>query len=61
MTFEERKAQENEKPQRRRLVFGGELKSLALHEFGGVPRIDLLGLFPDSPIEPDPAPPTRIA
>ncbi|HZZ62519.1 MAG TPA: DUF4170 domain-containing protein [Roseiarcus sp.] len=90
MTFDEPKAQENEKPQRRRLVFGGELNSLVSHEFGGVPRIDLVGLVPDSAsaepawpakakqtldsvqtryfiahphrlIEPDLAPPTRIA
>jgi Domain of unknown function (DUF4170) len=90
MTFDEPKAQENEKTQRRRLAFGGELKLLDSHEFRDISKIDVVGLFPDyassegawrakaqqtvdSPqtryfiahlhrlIEPDLAPPTRIA
>jgi len=47
MTFDEPKAQENEKPQRRRLAFGGELKSLDSHEFRDISKIDVVGLFPD--------------
>jgi Domain of unknown function (DUF4170) len=47
MTFDEPKAQENEKPQRLHLVFGGELKSLDSHEFRDVSEIDVVGLFPD--------------
>jgi hypothetical protein len=47
MTFDERKSQENKKPQRLHLVFGGELKSLDSHEFRDVCDIDVVGLYPD--------------
>jgi len=90
MTSPERKSQEQEKPQRLHLVFGGELKSLESHEFRDPSKIDIVGLFPDYAsaerawrakaqatvdsaqtryfivhlhrfLEPDLAPPTRIA
>ena len=41
------KAQEEEKPQRLHLVFGGELKSLETHEFRDIGKIDIVGVFPD--------------
>ncbi len=47
MTSPERKSQEQEKPQRLHLVFGGELKSLESHEFRDPSKIDIVGLFPD--------------
>ncbi len=47
MTSKEPKAQEAERPQRLHLVFGGELKSLDIHEFRDVSKIDIVGLFPD--------------
>jgi hypothetical protein len=90
MTSPDAMAQDEAKPQRLHLVFGGELKSLDCHEFRDVDKLDVVGLFPDYAsaerawrakaqatvdsaqtryyivhlhrlIEPDLAPPTRIA
>jgi len=47
MTSADPKAQEEEKPQRLHLVFGGELKSLDTHEFRDPSKIDVVGIFPD--------------
>jgi hypothetical protein len=41
------KAENEAKPQRLHLVFGGELKSLESHEFRDVDKLDIVGLFPD--------------
>jgi Domain of unknown function (DUF4170) len=41
------KAQDEAKPQRLHLVFGGELKSLASHEFRDPEKLDIVGIFPD--------------
>ncbi len=40
-------AQDEAKPQRLHLVFGGELKSLESHEFRDPEKIDIVGIFPD--------------
>ena len=47
MTSREAKAEDEEKPQRLHLVFGGELKSLGSHEFRDPAKLDIVGLFPD--------------
>ena len=47
MTSPEAKAQDEVKPQRLHLVFGGELKSLESHEFRDPKKLDIVGLFPD--------------
>ena len=47
MTSPDAKAQDDAKPQRLHLVFGGELKSLDSHEFRDVDKLDIVGLFPD--------------
>ena len=47
MTPPDAKAQDEAKPQRLHLVFGGELKSLESHEFRDVDKLDIVGLFPD--------------
>jgi hypothetical protein len=47
MTSHDPKADEQEKPQRLHLVFGGELKSIETHEFRDVGKIEIVGLFPD--------------
>ena len=41
------KAEDDAKPQRLHLVFGGELKSLGSHEFRDPAKLDVVGLFPD--------------
>jgi hypothetical protein len=41
------KAQDEAKPQRLHLVFGGELTSLESHEFRDPSKLDIVGLFPD--------------
>jgi Domain of unknown function (DUF4170) len=41
------KAENEAKPQRLHLVFGGELKSLDSHEFRDVDKLEIVGLFPD--------------
>jgi hypothetical protein len=40
-------AQDEAKPQRLHLVFGGELKSLESHEFRDPEKLDIVGIFPD--------------
>jgi Domain of unknown function (DUF4170) len=47
MTSPDPKAQDEVKPQRLHLVFGGELKSIETHEFRDLAKIDIVGLFPD--------------
>ena len=47
MTSPDAKAQDEAKPQRLHLVFGGELKSLDSHEFRDPDKLDIVGLFPD--------------
>jgi hypothetical protein len=47
MTSPDAKAPDEAKPQRLRLVFGGELKSLESHEFRDIDTLDIVGLFPD--------------
>jgi hypothetical protein len=47
MTPPDEKAQDEAKPQRLHLVFGGELKSLESHEFRDPEKLDIVGLFPD--------------
>jgi hypothetical protein len=47
MTSPNAKAQDEAKPQRLHLVFGGELKSLDSHEFRDPAKLDIVGLFPD--------------
>jgi Domain of unknown function (DUF4170) len=47
MTSPDAKAQDEAKPQRLHLVFGGELKSLDSHEFRDTDKLDIVGLFPD--------------
>ena len=47
MTPPDAKAQDEAKPQRLHLVFGGELKSLESHEFRDPAKLDIVGLFPD--------------
>ncbi len=47
MTSPDAKAQDEAKPQRLHLVFGGELKSLESHEFRDPSKLDIVGLFPD--------------
>ena len=41
------KTQDEAKPQRLHLVFGGELKSLESHEFRDPEKLDIVGVFPD--------------
>jgi hypothetical protein len=41
------KTQDEAKPQRLHLVFGGELKSLESHEFRDPQKLDIVGIFPD--------------
>jgi hypothetical protein len=40
-------AQDEVKPQRLHLVFGGELRSLESHEFRDPQKLDIVGIFPD--------------
>jgi hypothetical protein len=47
MSSPEAKAEDEAKPQRLHLVFGGELKSLESHEFRDPAKLDIVGLFPD--------------
>jgi hypothetical protein len=47
MTSRDPKAQDEAKPQRLHLVFGGELKSIDAYEFRDLSKIDIVGLFPD--------------
>jgi hypothetical protein len=47
MSSPDAKAQDEVKPQRLHLVFGGELKSLGSHEFRDPAKLDIVGLFPD--------------
>ena len=47
MTPPDAKAQDEAKPQRLHLVFGGELKSLESHEFRDPGKLDIVGIFPD--------------
>jgi hypothetical protein len=47
MTPPDAKAEDEAKPQRLHLVFGGELKSLESHEFRDPAKLDIVGLFPD--------------
>ena len=47
MTSPDAKAQDEAKPQRLHLVFGGELKSVGSHEFRDPAKLDIVGLFPD--------------
>jgi hypothetical protein len=47
VTSPDAKAQDEAKPQRLHLVFGGELKSLESHEFRDPATLDIVGLFPD--------------
>jgi hypothetical protein len=39
--------QDEVKPQRLHLVFGGELRSLESHEFRDPQKLDIVGIFPD--------------
>jgi hypothetical protein len=39
--------QDEAKPQRLHLVFGGELRSLESHEFRHPDKLDIVGIFPD--------------
>ena len=47
MTPPDSKAEDEAKPQRLHLVFGGELKSLESHEFRDPGKLDIVGIFPD--------------
>ena len=47
MSSSDAKAQDEAKPQRLHLVFGGELKSLESHEFRDPAKLDIVGIFPD--------------
>ena len=47
MTSPDAKAQDEAKPQRLHLVFGGELKSVGSHEFRDPEKLDIVGVFPD--------------
>ena len=47
MTPPDAKAEDEAKPQRLHLVFGGELKSLESHEFRDPEKLDIVGIFPD--------------
>ena len=47
MTSPDAKAQDEAKPQRLHLVFGGELKSVGSHEFRDPGKLDIVGIFPD--------------
>src|ERR1700690_3767403 len=47
MTPPDAKAQDEAKPQRLHLGFGGELKSLESHEFPDPEKLDIVGIFPD--------------
>ena len=41
------KPEDDAKPQRLHLVFGGELKTVGSHEFRDPATLDIVGLFPD--------------
>ena len=47
MTPPDAKVEDEAKPQRLHLVFGGELKSLGSHEFRDPGKLDIVGIFPD--------------
>ena len=47
MTSREAKAEDEAKPQRLHLVFGGELKSTDSVEFKDLSKLDYVGMFPN--------------